>query len=372
MTRDQTTLTELAKLGFADLGTAKASIAAQGVASFLPTFATAANPDQALEYLARLRERAPAELSKIEANPEAVTRLVRVLGASTGLGDFLTRWPTELAALSDDPVPLNQDQYRADLLSVVQTDTVDAAIVALRVRYRRHLLQLTAWDLGHPDPIAAVSTVSIALADLAGAALDASLDVARRSTRFAAAEVDATRLAIIGMGKAGARELNYVSDVDVIFVAETSGELPGDRAVAISTQLAMQTMRGIHDPALEPELWEVDANLRPEGKDGALVRTLESHVAYYERWASSWVSATSMRLRHLCGRVLRARALWSPCSGCASESQRTFPTMRSTFNSNWALADSAMLSSPSNCCSSFTDTPMMRYVRAVRCSRWSR
>jgi [glutamine synthetase] adenylyltransferase / [glutamine synthetase]-adenylyl-L-tyrosine phosphorylase len=307
MTRDQTTLTELARLGFAELGTANSSIAAQGIASLLPLFATAANPDQALDYLARLRERAPDELSRIEADSDAVTRLVRVLGASAGLGDFLTRWPAELAALSDEPVPLNQEQYRSDLLSVVRTDTVDAAIVALRVRYRRHLLRLTAWDLGHPDPIAAVSAVSVALADLAGAALDASLDIARRSTRFAAADVDATRLAIIGMGKAGARELNYVSDVDVIFVAETSGDLPADKAVAIATQLAMQTMRGIHDPALEPELWEVDANLRPEGKDGALVRTLESHVAYYDRWASSWEFQALLKARPLAGDLALGR-----------------------------------------------------------------
>jgi [glutamine synthetase] adenylyltransferase / [glutamine synthetase]-adenylyl-L-tyrosine phosphorylase len=301
MARDQTTLTELAKLGFADLGTASESIATQKLTSVLPTFARAANPDQALDYLARLRERAPKELAPIEKNPDAVARLVCVLGASAGLGDFLLRWPVELAALAEEHAPLTQEQYRVDLLAVVRTDTVDAAITALRVRYRRHLLQLTAWDLAHPDPLAAVSTVSIALADLAGSALDASLDIARRSTRFSAAEVDATRLAIIGMGKSGARELNYVSDVDVIFVAETSGDLPSEKAVTIATQLAMQTMRGIHDPAREPELWEVDANLRPEGKDGALVRTLESHVAYYERWASSWEFQALLKARPLAG-----------------------------------------------------------------------
>ena len=136
--------------------------------------------------------------------------------------------------------------------------------------------------------------------------LQASLAVARRDVKFPAEEVAATRLAIIGMGKAGARELNYVSDVDVIFVGEAGGldgesTLADDRAVTIATQLAMQTMRGIHDLATEPGLWEVDANLRPEGKDGALVRTLESHVAYYERWAKSWEFQALLKARPLAG-----------------------------------------------------------------------
>jgi glutamate-ammonia-ligase adenylyltransferase len=171
------------------------------------------------------------------------------------------------------------------------------------VRYRRHLARLAAWDLAQADPLAAVDHVAAALADLAGAALDASLDVARREVRFPAAEIAATRLAIIGMGKAGARELNYVSDVDVIFVAAAEEGLSDDRAVEIGTRLAMQTMRGIHDLSTEPGLWEVDANLRPEGKDGALVRTLDSHLAYYERWAKSWEFQALLKARLLAGDV---------------------------------------------------------------------
>jgi glutamate-ammonia-ligase adenylyltransferase len=92
-----------------------------------------------------------------------------------------------------------------------------------------------------------------------------------------------------------------VSDVDVIFVAEGSAELSDARAVEIATRLAMATMRGIHDFAREPALWEVDANLRPEGKDGALVRTLDSHLAYYDRWAKSWEFQALLKARALAG-----------------------------------------------------------------------
>src|SRR5664279_3193866 len=136
--------------------------------------------------------------------------------------------------------------------------------------------------------------------DLAAAALDAALALARRASRFPTDDVESTRLAIIGMGKAGARELNYLSDVDVIFVAGASS-IDDERAVEIATRLAMDTMRAIHELAVEPPLWEVDANLRPEGKDGALVRTLDSHLAYYERWAKSWEFQALLKARALAG-----------------------------------------------------------------------
>jgi glutamate-ammonia-ligase adenylyltransferase len=105
------------------------------------------------------------------------------------------------------------------------------------------------------------------------------------------------------MGKAGARELNYVSDVDVIFVGGTADDevVAEARAIEIATRLAVQTMRGISGPEIEPPLWEVDPNLRPEGKQGALVRSLASHLSYYDRWAHSWEFQALLKARVLAG-----------------------------------------------------------------------
>ncbi|HEY5231726.1 MAG TPA: bifunctional glutamine-synthetase adenylyltransferase/deadenyltransferase, partial [Galbitalea sp.] len=299
--RDQTTLTELAKLGFTELGDADALV--RGLPDGLvPLFAHAADADQALHLLGELRGRAARQLDKVLAKPDSADRLIRILGASRGIAEFFLRHPEELSALLKPLATLPDfDALRSDLIASVDGLTDDAAFTALRVRYRRHLAQLAAWDLANPDPLAAVSQVTGMLADLAGAALDASLDVARRSVKFEAADIANTRLAIIGMGKSGARELNYVSDVDVIFVAEATGNLGSDRALEIATRLAMQTARGIQELASEPALWEVDANLRPEGKDGALVRTLESHLAYYDRWAKSWEFQALLKARPLAG-----------------------------------------------------------------------
>jgi len=312
MARNLSTLTELARLGFAELGAANELFAElereHGVSGLEPHFSTAADPDLALRQLAQLLRASPLEVAPLLADEASANRLVRVLGASTGLGEFLQRRPTELGSLRDGYAwPPRAAEYVQDLLAAVgAVDGVaqppgDEASTVLRVRYRRHLLQLTAWDLTRDDPLAAVDTVAAALADLAGAALEGALAVARAQSPYPAVEVAATRLAIIGMGKAGARELNYISDVDVIFVASGSGDMASDRAVEIATKLAMAATRAVHDYGTEPELWEVDANLRPEGKDGALVRTLESHVAYYERWAKSWEFQALLKARCIAG-----------------------------------------------------------------------
>ncbi|MEO6532026.1 MAG: bifunctional [glutamine synthetase] adenylyltransferase/[glutamine synthetase]-adenylyl-L-tyrosine phosphorylase [Pseudolysinimonas sp.] len=303
MTRATTTLTELARLGFADLDAAGAGLV--GVPhERVALFALVADPDQALRLLRGLTEAAPDAVEPLLADADASLRLLRVLGASSGLGDFLAHHPEQLSVLRA-PLrgPGEAAALRTTLLASIDGLGGEAGWNAMRVAYRRELLALAAWDLEQPDGIAVVDRVAASLADLAAAALDAALALARRASRFPAEEVESTRLAIIGMGKAGARELNYLSDVDVIFVAgsDAASDLEDERAVEIATRLAMDTMRAIHELAVEPPLWEVDANLRPEGKDGALVRTLDSHLAYYERWAKSWEFQALLKARALAG-----------------------------------------------------------------------
>jgi glutamate-ammonia-ligase adenylyltransferase len=266
-------------------------------------FSDAANPDQALARLNDLLRASPLDVEPILDDPDAAQRLIRTLGASQGLADFFLHHPSELAVLAHEvEKPPAAGEYRTLLLeAVADTSGEEASWDALRVRYRSQLARLAAYDLSQPDPVGAIDEVTRALSDLAAGALEASLAVARRQVPFSPEEVAATRLAVIGMGKAGARELNYVSDVDVIFVVEAESGIETERAVQVGTALAVQTMRGIHGVSREASLWEVDANLRPEGKDGALVRTLESHLAYYERWAKSWEFQALIKARPLAG-----------------------------------------------------------------------
>ncbi len=322
MPRSQTTLTDLARVGFAQLGWADEELRALVEAVDLPldelllAFSAAADPDLALQGLKRLLQRAPERVADALHDPVAGPRLVRLLGASSGLTDFFARQPAQLAVLGAPVLELLDEQgAKRELLAAVGANDGFAAVAgedawtALRIRYRVLLALITAYDLEQADPVAGLETIALALADLAAGALEAALAVARTqlSTKghglwyFPAEQVRDTRLAIIGMGKAGAGELNYVSDVDVIFVAEGSGEVSTSTAVEIGTRLAMVTMRGIGETGIEPGLWEVDPNLRPEGKAGALVRSLESHAAYYDRWAKNWEFQALLKARPLAG-----------------------------------------------------------------------
>ncbi|MFB8385817.1 bifunctional [glutamine synthetase] adenylyltransferase/[glutamine synthetase]-adenylyl-L-tyrosine phosphorylase [Microbacterium sp. NPDC055910] len=319
-------LTALARQGFARLAETDALLrelqAETGLTRDALTSAAsaAADPDAALAAIASIGRRDPDSVRALIVDEPGWRALWAVVGASTGFGDFFFRHPEEILHLAGGASALpTADELRADLLDSVgdvdgfAADGDEASWVALRVRYRRQLARIAAFDLLDESPVDAVPAVAATLADAAGAALEASLSVARTriSTGIAGAglfpreQVAATALAIIGMGKAGARELNYVSDVDVIFVGgaddDTLAEAGESRVVDIATRLAVQTMRGISGFEMEPPLWEVDANLRPEGKQGALVRTLESHLSYYDRWAKSWEFQALLKARPLAG-----------------------------------------------------------------------
>lgn len=314
---DSVSLSALARLGFAELSEAAANL--EELAGLLGIDrvglldgAVAADPDAAVEGMLRVARRDPAPLRALFGDAAVRDRVWRVFGASQGFADFFFRHPEELSVLAERVSTLpSSDELRDRMLAAVDardgfaSSGEDAAIVSLRIAYRRNLATIAAFDLTAHNPVMVVGEVAATLADIAGAALEASLAVARRRVADASgeAQVAATQLAIIGMGKAGARELNYVSDVDVIFVGGTSDEdvVAESRAIDIATRLARETMRGLSGIEVEPPLWEVDAALRPEGKQGALVRSLASHVAYYDRWAKSWEFQALLKARPLAG-----------------------------------------------------------------------
>lgn len=275
-----------------------------------------ASPDGALLCLTRVvtAARGGAAFDTVTAalgGPER-ERLLAVLGASTALGDHLVRHPDDVGALAGDlAVVLDPELLREEMLTAVgaptdresarapvATVTGDAGVDAMRRAYRRRLLTIAAADLTSANPLAVLSDVAAALADLAAAALEAALALARAEIGDEAAT---TRLAVIGMGKCGSRELNYVSDVDVIFVAEPADGVAEADALAAATRLATTATRICSGPSGEPALWPVDAALRPEGKNGPLVRTVASHTTYYRRWAKTWEFQALLKARVVAG-----------------------------------------------------------------------
>lgn len=327
---------DLIAAGFQDLERASTFLEDEQLVGFEPralltTLRYAPNTDQAILMLIRLLERAPElnELFEEQGSefPRAVP-LFRLLGSSQALSEFLIRRPEHADLVSDpdllrylgvspEPPPVTTaDDLRSALLEVVWADpqagtpvaelgegfTVKEASVALRVGYRRELTALALRDLCAADPLEYQPLVAQQLADLASAALEAALAVSRAEQRQRqGAVVDEVELAVIGMGKCGARELNYISDVDVIFVHRAPEDLDAAQARTIAVSLAAGISKVINSAAPEPGLWEVDANLRPEGKDGELSRSLDSHVEYYRRWAHGWEFQALLKARPVAG-----------------------------------------------------------------------
>lgn len=265
----------------------------------LDSLGATADPDQALLGLVRLVEALEAHdpgdrrklLDTLTTAKPLRDRLLGVLGASLALIDHLARHPHDWHALvtyeAADLHPGVEDFER------VLGDAADPD--ALRVAYRRCMLGIAARDVcGTGDLVQTAAE----LADLATATLRTALAIASgESPRDAAM----CRLAVIGMGKCGGHELNYISDVDVIFVGEAvegTGENP---AIQAATRLASRMMRICSDTTPEGSIWQVDANLRPEGKNGPLVRTLSSHLAYYRRWAKTWEFQALLKARPVAG-----------------------------------------------------------------------
>ncbi|CAL9399307.1 bifunctional [glutamine synthetase] adenylyltransferase/[glutamine synthetase]-adenylyl-L-tyrosine phosphorylase [Streptomyces sp. enrichment culture] len=299
--RRSSTFTRLLRHGFTDPSAAEQLLEGPALAPvrshpvLLDALGVTADPDLALRGLVRLAEAQPDGpqelLSTLVTAKPLRDRLLGVLGASEALGDHLARHPLDWRALVT--------YEAADLHPGVADFERDLAAagdpVALRVAYRRCLLGIAARDVcGTTD----VAQTAAELADLATATLRAALAIAE-----AAAPDDAARcrLAVIAMGKCGGHELNYVSDVDVIFVAEAADGTDERDALQAATRLASHLMRICSETTVEGAIWPVDANLRPEGRNGPLVRTLSSHVAYYQRWAKTWEFQALLKARPVAG-----------------------------------------------------------------------
>lgn len=233
-----------------------------------------------------------------------IQRLLFVLGASQGLGRLMASRPDLVETV------ITPEGYAACHWDLAQRQkafegadeavaSFPARVDALRACYRRQMAAILAWDLTG-DALQVQPQVSQALSDLAQAAIGQALVVARQ-------EKDPRglcRLLVVAMGKLGARELNYVSDCDLVYCAEPADGVPvqeGEAAAARTAVCLQHVCSDIVPGSAEPPLWQIDTALRPEGKDGPLVRTLASFRDYYDKWAENWEFQALLKARPIAG-----------------------------------------------------------------------
>jgi glutamate-ammonia-ligase adenylyltransferase len=217
--------------------------------------------------------------------------------------------------------------------TVARHDDPAGAWDALRRFKRRELVRIAVRDLtararpaGGPGagadaapvgraPEGVVAEVGAELAALAEACLEAGLSVAARGV----ADAGLVRLAVLGMGKLGGAELNYVSDVDVLFCHEPVAGVDAEVAARAAVRVVRELLLGLGAVTPEGACFRVDANLRPEGRNGVLSRTLGSYAAYWDRWAEPWEFQALIKVRPVAGDGgLGARF-------CAAAAARTWP-----------------------------------------------
>ena len=297
--------------------------------------AATADPDQALLGLVRVvesvcradppevRARVLDGLGQVGSDRE---RLLGLLASSLALTDHLVAHPDHVLDVFEAAPVAVEDRVasltEAVLAAAREADARDAADPArtpghlashrgssggshstagedaLRIEYRRQLLAIATLDVEAAEPTDVLPDIAAALADLAQAALAAAHALAVHQVGERASRA---RLAVIAMGKTGGRELNYISDVDVIFACEPAEGIDEAEAMTVGTDLATALIRICSAATPAGSLWQVDPALRPEGKQGPLVRTVASHRAYYERWAKTWEFQALLKSRPVAG-----------------------------------------------------------------------
>jgi glutamate-ammonia-ligase adenylyltransferase len=228
-----------------------------------------------------------------------VERLAMLLGTSKLVPDLIVRAPEVLALLGDPAQLAGRDtgEVATSLRQAVNRQSyLGNAVVAARSLRRHELLRVASADLlGFMD----VLDVCHALSSVWAAVLQATLAVVDRAEAVSAGGRRA-RIAVIGMGRLGGAELGYSSDADVLFVCEPVEGVTDSDAVKYASRVAQSVRKLLGAPSQDPPL-QVDVDLRPEGRQGPIVRTLESYRAYYGQWSQVWEAQALLRARPIAG-----------------------------------------------------------------------
>jgi glutamate-ammonia-ligase adenylyltransferase len=334
-------LSGLARLGFGEpeavVGDLRAlgawpPHAAAGSPRLLAELGGCANPDLAVRALAAIaaaRADRDAFTAELRGSIGLRRRLIAVVAASRSLGRWLAAHPEEVDRLADGrafAAARPRERLVREALAVVRGQPPQPAWDALRRFKRRELLRIAVRDLAGGTP---VDTVGAELASLADACLEAALELAAATVRAAPATAASPgpggggglplRLAVLGMGKLGGAELNYVSDIDVLLCHEPVQDADPELAARLAAAVGRELMAGLGAVTPEGPGFRVDANLRPEGRNGPLSRTLGSYLAYWDRWAEPWELQALIKVRPAAGDQDLAGRF------CAEAARRVYP-----------------------------------------------
>ncbi len=253
--------------------------------------ASAADPQRSLIYLERLLESADESvLPALVKNPRVIESLVTIFSGSQFLTEIILRNPGNVHLL-DNRKSLTQRKSTATIhmesSKIINETDADKKLDALRRYQRGEILRIGACDL---LALYDLRTVTRQLSKLASGLVRASLDLASQQSG-----VSANDFVIIAMGKHGAEELNYSSDIDLLFVAAHD---PMEKL-----KLAERLIDNIGGVTSEGFLYRVDMRLRPWGRDGFLVTTPDGYLQYIQQHARLWEKQALLKARPIAGDI---------------------------------------------------------------------
>jgi glutamate-ammonia-ligase adenylyltransferase len=261
----------------------------------LQWLADGANPDYGLLAFRRLSEalgESPWYLKMLRDSQAAAERLMTVLSGSRYVSDLLERLPEATAWLDDDQdlAARSAEALRSEIDALLSRhEDSELALTSIRALRRREMLRMA---LAGIVGVSGFAQISEGLTNLSTVVLEGFLAIVRR-------ESDTNpEFAIVAMGRFGGGELVFGSDLDLMFVHRATLECPDQAAQVRAEAMVSRILACAEDPRLT---LEIDLDLRPEGKQGVRVRSLDSYAQYYERWGATWESQALLRATVVAG-----------------------------------------------------------------------
>lgn len=281
-------------------GTRRAKVMRAILPGVLSWMAETPEPDAGLMRMADIAgelDALPHLLAMMRDEPPVVELLCRVLGTGQFLASLLDRDPSLITVLGPEGPPAD---LRAHALSIVRRAPSDVeAVIGLRRFKNAEFVRLAARDLAAGENPDVFFDLAATLSEVGDACLDAALELARADVAAQHGGEPDGAFSVIGMGRFGGRELSYASDLDVMFLYEHDAPTPrGIDARLFYSDVAERMMKLLSQT---PPIFKVDAEVRPEGRSGPIVRSLQSYLVYYDRWASLWEFQALTRARHCAG-----------------------------------------------------------------------
>jgi glutamate-ammonia-ligase adenylyltransferase len=268
--------------------------------------------DQALLNLSKFSHRIGGRtgfLTLLAENPETMRLLITLFAESQFLTDLFLNRPElidTLIRVDLTRLQKTKDEMLAELrAALAEYDDIEAKLNALRRHRTEEFVRIGLHDLGGSIEL---RQVLIQLSDLAGACLEAALELTAEEFKQKYGGVRSGRFAVIGGGKLGGRELDYNSDLDLIFIYDAAEEAQsggGQQGILPAhdyyVRLGQKLLSYLSVPTEEGKAYRIDMQLRPSGKSGPLVSSLAAFREYHRTSSQLWERQALIKHRHVAG-----------------------------------------------------------------------